>query len=544
MPKIYKPNKVTMSPNNMTIDPSISNTFSFIFNGESLSSYILTVYDLFTGQDILTTTTAVSPEAHNGDVISKVLTSSFFSSYQNMQMSYDVSVFGSPFTLTTTISSAVLTITGANYGYGERVFLYSATPLGEQLIFLVPMSTPDQYYGYMTLEAARNGLVGDRIVAIATSSSVVEANIVSEQVPFRTSRVPTLTITPATATNANIDIIPTYTHPDGYALNRFTVYLYDSLENLLFQTTEIFSSYAHYQFKNLSNGESYKVRFTGYSVLDQFVDTGKVAMLVTYQYIPTTQNFSLVATNDCVNGRVNLAIGASPALMPIVYEGVITQFGVTNILIYRQKLGDTNFEIIARIPASTTLYHDYMAQASVQYRYKIGFDGYVLTSSTPPYWTVNTYLVVPNSVITSYLAVDYYGWFLVDLDSDVSYAFDANFEGGDLVQEDNYTKYTTNLTYNAYSVGNIQALSSNNTGLISVSNLHGDFSNTNTILTNIANLVSSKNTNRKIVKDRRTPTRIYPVFTHDYREMPLNPGIGQQPYLCSFAWDQVSDKIE
>ena len=76
-----------MSPNNETIDPGMSNNFSFIFNGEALSEYNLTMYDLFTGQDILTSNTILATEAHNGDVISKTLSSSFFSSYQNLQMS-------------------------------------------------------------------------------------------------------------------------------------------------------------------------------------------------------------------------------------------------------------------------------------------------------------------------------------------------------------------------------------------------------------------------------------------------------------------------
>ena len=539
---MYKPNRVTMSPQNEAIDPTIDNAFQFVFNGEVLSEYNINLFDLFTGVPIATQNVVVSPVKYNGQTISHTMPSAFWTTWgvEDSQMSYSIQCLGQQYTLSSTLGSDIVTIPNANYSLAEYVFMSSATIFGgTQDFYLVPTGNAGDYYAFMTIEAARNGLVIDRLVAATTDTSSIKAMVFSEQVPFRTAETPTLTLALVTATSATVDIIPTYTHPNGYSLNRYTFYLYDSAENLLLQTSEIFSSYANYTLENLAHGESFKVRFTGWSVLEQYVDTGMVVLNVTYDFPIPAKSYTVTATNDCDNGRMNVAIGLTPVQMEIGDIVPYDILNVTNILLYRQTDGEADYEIIALLPAATVLYHDYMVQSGKSYRYKVGFSGYVTTGII---WSGN--FVAGNSVVTSYVDSVYYGWFLIDLDGDKSYLFDVQFEGGDSTQEDDFTKYKTNLRYNAYSVGNLRASASTGLGLISVDNLHDDFTNTNALLREIANLVSPSNTNRKIVKDRRTPTRIIPVFTSGYKETPLHNGVASQPYLCSFQWEQRDDIIE
>ena len=539
---MYKPNRVTMTPQNEAIDPTIDNAFQFIFNGEVLSEYNINFFEMFTGTAIATVPVTVSPVKYNGQTISYTIPASFWTTYsiENSQMSYSMQCFGQSYAASSSLGNDNIVIPNANYSLGEYVFIDSATALGGiQDVYLAPSNFANGYYAFNTIEAARNGLIADRIVASTTESFNVKAMVFSEQIPFRTAETPTLTLALVTATTATQDIVPTYTHPNGYPLNRYTFYLYDSSENLLLQTSEIFSSYANYTLENLADGESFKVRFTGWSVLDQYVDTGMVVLNVTYPTPIPEKSYTVTATNDCDNGRMNVVIELTPVQMDIGDIVPYDTLNVTSIILYRQTDGEADYEIVALLPAATVLYHDYMVQSGKSYRYKIGFSGYVTTGYV---WSGD--VVAGNSVVTSYIDSVYYGWFLIDLDADKSYLFDVQFEGGEMTQEDDFTKYKTNLRYNAYSVGNLRSSSSSGLGLISVDNLHEDFTDTNSLLREIANFVSSSNTNRKLVKDRRTPTRIFPVFTSNFKELPLNNGISSQPYLCSFQWEQRDDIIE
>lgn len=556
MPKIYKPNRVTMHPNNETIDPTISNAFSFVFAGVALTYYEYTFYELFSGEPALTLSNSI-PTKYNGDVVYENIPSSFWALYPNYQLAYDIHLMGENFNCSGTATEDFIYIPGANYGFAERVFIADPLLLGEQDVYVVPSTQQDYYYVFNNAEAARNGLVINRLVVQNTLSGIsTKAHVYSEQIPFRTATQPSFILSTVTAYNALHTVTASYSQANGYALNSFTFYVYDMDDNLLLQTDETFSSNPKHTFEYLANGEQYQLRFTGKNVINQSVDTGKVNMTVTYPTAFTQQTVAITGENQCQYGRIRVTIPAhSPTIVvPETIEGepVNHTFTITNTLVYRENgtyvgPGYTydDKELIAVIAPDATYYNDYMAQNSKVYRYSIAFYGTLDVGE----WSTETsfvpgYNVINNSVYIAPITSKYYGWFLIDLDGDKAYKFDAMFDGGELTQEDDYTEYKTNLSYNAFSVGNTKSISGSVKALVSVDNLNSDFHNTNAILKEISDLISPRNTNRKLVKDRRTPTRIFPVFTNSFSQMPLNNGIGYQPYLCSFNFKQIGDTIE
>jgi hypothetical protein len=538
-----------MHPNNETIDPTMANVFSFIFSGVKLTSYTYTFYNLFNGTAVLTRTTSGATR-YDGDVIYENIPSSLWGIYTNHQLSYDVHLFGENFNCSGTATDDELYIPGANYGFAERVFIGTLSFLGVQDVYLIPSGTQDYYYAFLNVEAAKNALQVNRVVVQTSLSGVsTKAHAYSEQIPIQTALQPTFTLGVVTAQSGTHTVTPSYSQANGYALNSYTFYLYDVNGVELLTNSEVFSSNAKYDFQYLIDGQQYQVRFTGKSVLNQYVDTGKIAMNVTYAKAFTNKTIPITGTNECQYGRVKVNIPShSPSFTVVEVIGGDTvnhTFTLVNTLIYRKEISESSVQLIAVADPMLTSYNDYMAQNGKVYDYSIAFYG---TLDTGEYSGQSEYLpgynVISNTNHTGNIIVKYYGWFLIDLDTDKSYKFDALFEGGDLTQEDDFTKYKTNLSYSAYSVGNTKAVTSSNRALVSVDNLNVNFHDTNDLLQEIADLVSTRNTHRKIVKDRRNPTRIFPVFTYGFIQNPLNNAIGYQPYVCSFSFDQIGDVIQ
>lgn len=551
MPKIYKPNKATMSPNNETITSNASNIFSFVFTGDVLTSFYLNIYDIASGTRLNFTDLLYNvPNYKNGTTVSFTLSSSFWTSMlsingENRNLSWSVDVFGESFGYTGNPGSKYIDmVTSVNFGIAERVKITSVSTGGYKYIYLTPSVTNNRYYMYETIEAARNNLNADRITV---DSEYSVGNLIptstSERAVFLTSQFPTFYLAPVTITSAKQTISPVYSHPNSYLIENYKVYFYDGLNNLIEETDYIYSSNPIYSANYLIDGNSYKIRFTATNIVGQFVDTGIVNIVVSYPSSISALSLSITAENDCKNGRikVNIPSGISGTVMIDPNINLIVQ----SIIIYRQEYNKTKVEAIANIPLGQLHYSDYYAKSTIKYSYFIGLYGYAQVISEPnesPF-PADDYYVIIGSTPTAYLESSYYGWFLIDLDSDKSYMFDVQFDGGEFNQEDDFTKYKTNKKYGAYSVGNTKSYSGSQTALVSVSNLGIDFVSTNDILKEISNVVSPSNTNRKIIKDRRVPTRIFSVFTHGFKQYPMNNSIGLQPYLCSFNWEQISEEV-
>jgi hypothetical protein len=539
-----------MHPNNETIDPTTSNTFSFVFSGIDLVEYEYNFYDLFSGETLPIGFTSTIATQYDGDVVYVNVPASNWGEYTNHQLSYDVHLFGWSWECNSLLEGNLLYIPYANYGFAERVYVWSELIFGVNDVYVVPSSTPDYYHAYANVEAAKNGLEANRLVVLEQLSNIdTSPHSYSEQIPFRTAAQPSFILSDETAISGTYTVYPSYSHPNGYALNSYTFYLYDMSDNLLLSTIEIFSSNAKYTFEYLVNGQQYQIRFTGKNIIGQMVDTGKITMSVVYPtaFIPKT--IPITATNECQYGRVKVNIPShSPSFVVVENiggEDINHTFTIVNTLVYRKCTTESSPQLIAVAQPNIEYYNDYMAQNTMTYDYSVAFYG---TLDVGEYINETTYdpgyNVIENTNHTGNVDVKYYCWFLIDLDADKSYKFDALFEGGDLTQEDDFTKYKTNTSYSAYSVGNAKSIISSAKALVSVDNLNQDFHTTNTILREIADLVSVRNTNRKIVKDRRRPTRIFPVFTYGFIQVPLNNGIGYQPYICGFSFDQIGDTIE
>lgn len=548
MAKMYKPNKITMSPNNETINQDVNNNFSFVFNGETLSRVRLFIRDMTGGPHILPRTYDFSPVLTNGSLVNMDLPPLAGTNGENSPFKWSVAMYGFPYPSSTDggFWSETITIPGATFQIVDQVEIPSSI-YGQPLVYLAKVRA-NEYRAYATLEGARSGggLSGFLTRLVTGENFVTRAVLNSEEVVCYATSLPTFTLGAQNATSAILTVNPTYSHPYGYMMRNYIVEIYNDIGDLVYRSVDIYSSNVSYTFNNLIDGENWFIRFYGYNTVEQYVDTGIIPVSVNYAPNITPLDLEINGSNNCQHGRVDLLLEAVGSTI-ILENGVYID--VTDVIIKRQEVGQTTWETVAFLPFGVPEYHDYLASSGKSYIYRMYIYGVCrivvneLDNPNTPF-VDGAFYMIPNNMISPVVLVEYFGWFLVDLDGDKSYKIDVEFDGGEMKQEDDFTTYKTNVSYNTYSVGNTRHFVSSATGLISVDNLYNDFDNTNDVLEEIKNLISPSNRNRKLIKDRRRPTRIYPVFTYGYTETPLNNAIGKQPYLCSFSWDQVDYEIK
>jgi hypothetical protein len=196
---------------------------------------------------------------------------------------------------------------------------------------------------------------------------------------------------------------------------------------------------------------------------------------------------------------------------------------ITKWLIYRKDNNNTLLTYITTVPNDVTSYYDYSVTKGNAYIY------YLFAAN-------DTEIAAP--IVSSSVACDYWGWFLVDVDNLVSFAFDSNFEGGDLTGEEQYTEYQNNLAYSIFTRGQHNAFAGTIQAIIWDHNTNITFEQGNAILAQLREFILSGRT--AYLKDRRG--RMWKVFLYGYRETPVNNAIPEQIIGCSFSFKQIDDE--
>ena len=202
--------------------------------------------------------------------------------------------------------------------------------------------------------------------------------------------------------------------------------------------------------------------------------------------------------------------------------GVIQNIGqITGWSLYRWDDNSNEALLMGNFDNSVVQYIDYTALLNTGYRYLLyayGENG------------------VSAAFQTSIINVNYYGYFLIDVENDVVYKFDTNLSGGDLTQNTDYAAFRTNNKYQTYNVGDLQYLSGEISALVRYANSNIFVNNTVGLLSNLRDFIKD-GTKIKILKTRKGEG--WYVFTHDYKDAVINQAIGEQPVNASFAFDVI-----
>ena len=202
--------------------------------------------------------------------------------------------------------------------------------------------------------------------------------------------------------------------------------------------------------------------------------------------------------------------------------GAIQDIGqIESWSLYRWDNKSNQAVLLGSFDEGTTQYIDYTNLLNTNYRYLLyayGEDG-----MSPAFQSI---LVTP----------DYYGYFLIDVDNNISYKFDTNFSGGDLQQNTDYAAFKTNNKYQTYNVGDLQYISGNISALVRYANSDNYVNNTVGLLENLRDFVKD-GTKTKILKTRKGEG--WYVFTYDYSDAVINQAIGAQPVKASFSFDVI-----
>lgn len=202
--------------------------------------------------------------------------------------------------------------------------------------------------------------------------------------------------------------------------------------------------------------------------------------------------------------------------------GIIDGVGnITKWVLYRWDDKTRQAVLLGSFDAETKQYIDYTVLLNTKYRYLLYVYGDNGSSS---------------ALQTDIISVNYYGYFLIDVENDIVYKFDTNFSGGDLQQNTEHSSFKTNNKYQTYNVGDLQYLSGNISALVRYANSDDYTNNTVGLLQNLRDFI--KDGERvKILKTRKGEG--WYVFTYDYSDSVINQAIGAQPVNAGFSFDVI-----
>lgn len=203
--------------------------------------------------------------------------------------------------------------------------------------------------------------------------------------------------------------------------------------------------------------------------------------------------------------------------------GSINDLGsITQWSLYRMDNVTNRAKLIDNFDASVQQYIDYTGLLGREYTYLL--------------YAFNSDGQMSSALKTATVQLNYYGYFLIDVDNDVVYKFDTNFSGGDLKQTTDYASFRTNNKYMTYHTGELQYLSGNIAALVRYANSNIYINNTTGLLENLRDCIKDDN-RTKILKTRKGEG--WYVFTYDYNDSVINQAIGAQPVNASFSFDEI-----
>lgn len=309
---IYKPIRQYMSPQNITINPTEENTFSLIIDGKQCVAYRFSIYD-FSNNRIVPPSgdrIALSPILYNGDTLEITVDENVLTAGESYK--WMVELYANDLTVTNVeTSTGTLTVANHNLNTGDMIYIQSTETLptgyAELTQYYIRKYSANTLGLYPTYEGAKSDTDNNDAIKPSTvgSGTITISNVaISEQVPFYTANIPTLTLLPDTITTQKHMFVPTYTHAENILVNNFIAYLYNSDGVLLNTSDVIYSSNVKYEFDGLLSGQTVMVRFEATNIMGQICDTGIVEFTVDYPQ--PTLNIKPIVTNNYNNGSMSL----------------------------------------------------------------------------------------------------------------------------------------------------------------------------------------------------------------------------------------------
>lgn len=372
MPFIYKPFRQTMSPNNITLNPAVSNTFYVNINGQICNGYRFRIFDMNNTLIVGASTNLVtlSSPLYDGDTLEIAVGSGLLTA--GNQYKWQVDLY-STFTTVSAVSTANDTLTVANHNLltGDIVFIKSSTTLptaysyapawvvdtsyviGEKVFYttnstyytckadhtsslsILPTNatywdaTPavgllgyTKYYIrvvdkdtvslFENVEAARNNQ-GVLDLTTTGSGTIQISNVaISDEMPFMVYNIPTVSLTVSTLTSQSYEFVPTYTHTQGVLVNKFQAFLYDADSVLIDSSDLIYSSNVRYTFNGFLSGTVLVPRYYGI----KFIITNNAGQIsdtgiITFDVLYSSPSLiiSAVAENICKDSCIKVSWG-------------------------------------------------------------------------------------------------------------------------------------------------------------------------------------------------------------------------------------------
>ena len=124
---------------------------------------------------------------------------------------------------------------------------------------------------------------------------------------------------------------------------------------------------------------------------------------------------------------------------------------ITEWQIYRAEVGESDITQVGTVDVLEQQFIDYTALKNKDYIY------YLFAANDTE---------ISSPLLSNEVHCDYYGWYLIDVENDIAYVFDIDFNGGTIEQNEEIEEYNTNLPYNAYSRGATNFVSGTITALV------------------------------------------------------------------------------
>lgn len=219
----------------------------------------------------------------------------------------------------------------------------------------------------------------------------------------------------------------------------------------------------------------------------------------------------------------------SDTILLAEFEGALGAGNITNLVnpitqweINRKEISETAFKKLGVVDGNKSTFTDWTTQANKEYVYNI----FALTDTE-----------VGEPLETESIKTDYYGWYLIDKESGISYEFNLNIQSGgienvtDMAIYDGYTKYPS------FSIGQRDYIKGSLSAIAGDILTNGKLYQPTDYLDDLRAFIN--NGKEKILKSRKG--HIWNVMTTNYREAPLSDDVQEQPYTISFDFIESSE---
>lgn len=328
MSLLTKPSIIFMSPRNDTVSNIDGFNLQFKFSGYQLYKASYTFYQNVNGQwekprFLGGFVQSFNPPLYNGTNAIQAVPPLYFQdtsqgSFVNSNMGWSVEVLGKITTITVVGSEGTYTIQNHNFTTGDRVVVHKAGQAPDPINYVYVINN-NQIKLYLTIDGAFNAT--SSYITGLTTGSTVTPTLTSEISPFIVIDQAVLKLNSVKITEPSFTFKPFWVAGrDVPIISHWNASLYDSKNNLIEQSQEIYNAQIEYKFISaLLSKNSYIVKFEAVDNQNYQYTTGNVSFEVVY----TTPDvgFVPVAKNDCVNSAIDVKWTNATSIDGIVTGG-------------------------------------------------------------------------------------------------------------------------------------------------------------------------------------------------------------------------------